>query len=128
MDQVSEQGTTSLQAETWYLIQINTEMVGGWNPNATPPVYQYWVTMEVYLGEALELSIVPEDPLSPPLQTEIPGADNLVSFNGMRYDGFDEIRNLNRWLYPSEIANYAAFLKAGRVPGKSQGSLGTPGW
>jgi hypothetical protein len=43
-------------------------------------------------------------------------------------DGFDEIRSLDRWLYSSEIVNYATFLKAGRVETKSKGSLGTPGW
>lgn len=128
-DQVSQSGTTQLQAEKWYLIQINTQMVGGWNPLSGPNgAYEYWLTMEIYLGKTLELSVVPEAPLSPPVQGGIPGVSNLVSLNGMRYDGFDEIRSLTRWLYSSEIVNYATFLKAGRVPGKSQGSLGSPGW
>lgn len=124
--QVSAQGSTALQAGTWYLIQINTEMVGGWNPTAS--AYEYLVTMEVYLGGILELSVVPPAPLSPSVGSGIPGAGNLVSLIGMQDDGFDEIRHLDRWLYSSEIVNYATFLKAGRVPGKSQGALGTPGW
>jgi len=130
--QVSAQGSTALQAGTWYLIQINTEMVGGWNPTGGPPpyegAYEYYVTMQVYLGGILELNAVPDEPLSPSLGSGIPGAGNLVSFTGMPDDGFDEIRLLNRELYSSEIVNYATFLKAGRVPGKSQGALGTPGW
>jgi hypothetical protein len=119
------EGTTDLQAETWYVIQINVEMVGGWNPAAIPPAYEYWLAMEVYLGGKLEFSITPEDAIEPPL---LPGFQPTVQFKGDEGDGFDEIRNLARFLYPGEIANYALFLKNGRVPGKSQGDLGEPGW
>jgi hypothetical protein len=126
---VSAQGSTALQAETWYLIQINTELIGGWDPQAQPvPAYQYALSLQVYLGGTLELSVVPSSPLTPPTGSGIPGADTLVKLLGIANDGFDEIRNLDRWLYSSEIVNYAAFLKAGRVEGKSKGSLGEPGW
>ena len=120
------QGHTDLQPETWYLVQINTELVGGWNPGAEPPAYEYWVTMQVYLGGALELSIVPAGFLNPP--SGITGSSNLALLMGILGDGFDEIRHLGRWLYSSEIVNYATFLKNGRVPDKSQGELGGPGW
>jgi hypothetical protein len=43
-------------------------------------------------------------------------------------DGFDELRHLKRHLYESEIADYAAFLKNGRIYGKSKGELGEIGW
>jgi len=123
--QEATQGHTPLQPETWYLVQINTELVGGWNP---PPVsaYQYWVTMQVYLGGALEISIIPAGFLTP--SAGVTGSSNLASLTGVENDGFDEIRHLGRWLYPAEITSYAAFLKNGRIEGKSQGSLGTPGW
>lgn len=126
-DQVSESGTTQLQAKTWYLIQINTQMVGGWNPDAFPePTYEYWLTMEVYLGGTLELTAQTETPLSPGLM--VPLINNVVSLAGMEGDGFDELRHLERHLYESEMGDYATFLKQGRVAGKSKGSLGEPGW
>jgi len=127
--QEATQGHTALQPDTWYLVQINTELVGGWNPTGGvggEGAYEYQVTMQVYLGGALELSIVPAGFLSSP--AGITGSSNLISFYGLQDDGFDEIRHLNRQLYPAEITSYSAFLKAGRVPGKSQGSLGSPGW
>jgi len=126
-DQISESGTTQLQAKKWYLIQINTQMVGGWNPNASPePAYEYWLTMEVYLGGTLELTAQPEQPLSPGVM--VPLINNVVSLAGMEGDGFDELRHLKRHLYESEMGDYATFLKQGRVIGKSKGSLGEPGW
>jgi len=130
--QESAQGSTPLQPETWYLIQINTLMVGGWNPTGGPPsyegAYEYWLTMKVYLGGRLELSIVPDEPLSASMQSTMPGVSSLVFFSGVENDGFDEIRHLDRELYESEIADYAAFLKNGRVYGKSKGELGEIGW
>lgn len=129
--QEATQGRTPLQAETWYLIQINTEMVGGWNPqggSSEDGAYEYWITMQVYLGGILELSVEPPNPLSPLSESGIPGASNIVTLTGMENDGFDEIRHLDRGLYPSEITSYATFLKNGRVESKSQGSLGSPGW
>ncbi|MEA3311945.1 MAG: hypothetical protein U9Q76_06975 [candidate division WOR-3 bacterium] len=129
--QLSQSGTTPLQAEKWYLIQINTLMLGGWNPYGGPVqegAYEYWLTMKVYLGGRLELSIIPDEPFSPSLQTAMPGVSSLVFFSGIENDGFDEIRHLDRELYESEIADYAAFLKNGRVYGKSKGELGEIGW
>ncbi|TKJ40184.1 hypothetical protein CEE36_09625 [candidate division TA06 bacterium B3_TA06] len=127
--QLSQSGTTPLDAEKWYLIQINTLMIGGWNPMAFPdPAYEYWLTMKVYLGGRLELSIVPDEPFGPSMQTTMPGVSSLVFFSGIENDGFDEIRHLDRELYESEIADYAAFLKNGRVYGKSKGELGEIGW
>ena len=129
LDQLSQSGTTSLDAETWYLIQINTLMIGGWNPNVPPEgAYEYWLTMYVYLGGTLELSIVPDEPFSPSMQSTMPGVSSLVFFSGIENDGFDEIRHLDRELYESEIADYAAFLKNGRIYGKSKGELGEIGW
>ncbi|MCK4333629.1 hypothetical protein KAX06_02445 [candidate division WOR-3 bacterium] len=131
-DQLSQSGTTPLDAETWYLIQINTLMLGGWNPTGGPPpyegAYEYWLTMYVYLGGTLELSIVPDEPFSPLSQGTMPGVSSLVFFRGIENDGFDEIRHLDRELYESEIADYAAFLKNGRIYGKSKGELGEIGW
>ena len=124
-DQVSESGTTQLQAEKWYLIQINTEMMGGWNPDPVN-AYQYWLTMKVYLGGTLELTAQTETPLSPGVM--VPLVNNVVSLAGMEGDGFDELRHLKRHLYESEMGDYAAFLKQGRVAGKSKGSLGSVGW
>jgi len=116
-----------LDAEKWYLIQINTEMVGGWNPDVPPEgAYQYWLTMKVYLGGRLELTAQPEQPLSPGVM--VPLINNVVSLAGMEGDGFDELRHLKRHLYESEMGDYATFLKQGRVIGKSKGSLGEPGW
>jgi len=126
--QESTQGRTPLQPETWYLIQINAELVGGWNPQGGggSGAYEYQVTMQVYLGGALELSIVPAGSLSPLMG--VPGSSTLALLTGVENDGFDEIRHLPRWLYPTEITSYATFLKNGRVESKSQGSLGSPGW
>lgn len=124
-------GTTQLQAEKWYLIQINTLMIGGWNPTGGPVqegAYEYMLTMEVYLGGTLELSIIPDEPFSASMQTTMPGVISLVFFSGIENDGFDEIRHLDRELYESEIADYAVFLKNGRVYGKSKGELGEIGW
>jgi len=125
-DQVSQSGTTQLQAEKWYLIQINTEMVGGWNPTLPPGAYEYWLMMEVYLGGTLELTAQPERPLSPGVM--VPLINNVVTLAGMEGDGFDELRHLERHLYESEMGDYATFLKQGRVAGKSKGSLGSVGW
>ncbi|MQY70377.1 hypothetical protein GH141_00400, partial [bacterium] len=79
-DQVSQSGTTQLQAEKWYLIQINTLMIGGWNPTGGPlqnGAYEYWLTMEVYLGGTLELTAQPEQPLSPGVM--VPLINNVVT-------------------------------------------------
>lgn len=127
-DQISESGTTQLQAEKWYLIQINTQMVGGWNPSGGGGygAYEYWLTMKVYLGGTLELTAQPETPLSPGVM--VPLINNVVTLAGMEGDGFDELRHLERHLYESEMGDYATFLEQGRVAGKSQGALGSPGW
>jgi hypothetical protein len=129
-DQLSQSGTTQLQAEKWYLVQINTQMVGGWNPTGGPPpyegAYEYWLMMKVYLGGTLELTAQSVQPLSPGVM--VPLINNVVSLAGMEGDGFDELKHLERHLYESEIADYAAFLKNGRVYGKSKGELGEIGW
>lgn len=84
------------------------------------------LAMDVYIGGVLELSVLTESPITP--QVAMVLADNSVLFGGMPDDGFDELRHLDRNLYTSEITDYALFLKEGRVAGKSQGSLGSPGW
>lgn len=127
LGQISQSGTTQLQAKKWYLIQINTHMVGGWNPSVGEQgTYQYMLQMDVYIGGVLELRVLTEDPITPIVSMAL--VDNSVLFSGILDDGFDELRHLDRNLYISEITDYALFLKEGRVQGKSQGSLGSPGW
>lgn len=114
-------GTTSLTANTWYLIQINTRMYSGWG-GATPRLL-FGLEMDVYLGGALELSVGPTA-----VDADKAVNSPLVNLGGEENDGFDEIRHLDRELYASEATEYAAFLKQGRVAGKSKGELGYVGW
>jgi hypothetical protein len=116
-------GDTTLQAETWYLIQINTVLLERWDP--LTPRYEYLLQMEIYLGGTLELSVNTDG--FKPLQGALP-VSNIVGFGGKDKDGLDEIRHLNRELYETEVADYATFLKNSRIQGKSQGKFGSIGW
>jgi len=118
-------GSTELSANTWYLIQINTFMHGGYQMLA----YEGFVLeMNVYLGG----TTTPEISMQGYVQADKNKVNirntPLVAFSGGNNDGFDEIRHLDRELYLGEIADYAAFLKQGRVAGKSKGELGSVGW
>ena len=114
----SSAGATSLEAGKWYLIQVNTSsvMIGIENPQ---PVYA--LQIDAYLGGTLDATASQSD-------TSYAGIGNGVRFYGNEDDGFDEIRHLHRELFAEEITNYAVFMKAGRVPKKSAGKLGDPGW
>lgn len=117
-DATPVQGTTELYSDNWYLIQINTQMYYGFDELSFST---YALEMNVYVGSELDLSV----PISYAEQTQnVP----LVVLAGYNQDGFDEIRHMDRELYSSERVNYAGFLKNGRRQGKSQGTLGSPGW
>lgn len=111
-------GTTELYSENWYLIQINTEMYYGVGELS---LSSYSLEMNVFLGAELELTV----PKAFSDSAQNMPAVTLVGHSG---DGFDEIRHLEREIYASELGEYAGFLKSGRRTGKSQGTLGTPGW
>ncbi len=116
-------GTTAIQSDTWYLIQINTQMLEMWN--SLDRAYKYNIKMAVYLGGAIELNVDPGGFFE--LSSILP-LGSIVTLAGYERDGFDEIRHLNRELYASEITEYANLIKNGRVEGKSKGSLGSTGW
>lgn len=121
----TQAGTTTLQANTWYLVQINTRMFGRWNPS-TPPAgaFEYQLALDVYLGGTLELTVSSSGFVAASALT----LSNGVFFGGGERDGLDEIRVFARELYSSEITNYASFIKNGRYPGQSDGKIGSPGW
>ena len=113
-------GTTSLEDGKWYLIQVNTKTIPtGYDPDNFKVLFS--LQIDVYLGGTLEATASMDD-------VAASGFIYGVVFAGSERDGFDELRHLNRNLDASEIVNYAAYLKNGRYPGMSNGSLGTPGW
>ncbi len=116
----SATGTTTIESEKWYMIQVNTRTIPTGYDNVNK-VLLFSMQMDVYLGTALEASASKDD-------VAASGFVYGVLFGCAERDGLDEIRHLNRNLDASEIANYAAFLKTGRYPGKSDGALGVPGW
>jgi len=120
-DGINAAGTTQLEAGKWYLVQINTRMYSGWG--GLTPRLLFGLEMDVYLGGVSELSVGPTT-----VDADEAANNPLVHLGGKENDGFDEIRHLDRELYENEIADYAAFLKQGRVAGKSKGSLGSVGW
>lgn len=115
----TDEGTTALQAGKWYLIQVNTEAVVTGISTEDQPFYT--LKTDVYIGGVLEASATDQS-------FSAPGFGNLAQFVCNEYDGLDEIRHLDRAIYPDEISNYSTFLKAGRVQKKSIGKLGSPGW
>ena len=115
---INAAGTTQLEAGMWYLIQINTRIYSVWAMSAL----SFGLQMDVYLGGVSELSV------GTSIRAEDAANNSLVHLGGKDNDGFDEIRHLDRELYASEAAEYAAFLKQGRVAGKSKGALGNVGW
>lgn len=123
----SQAGTTILQADTWYLVQINTRMFGRWNPTGGLygcGAFEYQIEMDVYLGGTLELTVSSSGFVAASALT----LSNAAFFGGAERDGLDEIRIFARELYSGEITNYALFLKNGRYPGQSDGKVGNPGW
>lgn len=116
----SATGTTSLEDGKWYLIQVNTKVIPtGIKPTSNEILYS--MQIDVYLGGTLEATASMDD-------VAASGFIYGVIFAGSERDGFDELRHLGRNLDSSEIVNYAVYLKNGRYPGMSNGSLGTPGW
>lgn len=112
-------GTRELDSETWYLLQIKTEMgLGIFVSNL-----KYSLGMSVFIGGEMDLQVLGSG-IDSSLVHEVP----IVEIGSNTSDGYDEIRHLDRELYDSEIMEYASFIKQGRVSGKSKGSLGNVGW
>ncbi|TET23444.1 MAG: hypothetical protein E3J71_02380 [Candidatus Stahlbacteria bacterium] len=119
-------GNTQLASGKWYVLHVETAMGGGSVYNIEQHIYEPVVIgyMTVWLGDGE----VKEFDVSGSIEGSFGDAEPIVAFSGMAEDGFDELRNLERELYESEISGYAKFLKNGRIQGKSKGELGDVGW
>jgi|GEM_PF-3122123 len=117
----TDDGSTALAAGKWYLIQVNTEAVVT-GAQINPPYRPLFsLKTDVYISGVLEANASAEDQASA-------GFGNGAQFNCQSDDALDELRHLSRALYTDEISNYSTFLRIGRLPKKSEGKLGSPGW